>query len=455
MKRNAENEMLTWFSSKRRKPLVLRGARQVGKSTLVHQFASAQGLVLNEINLERHLNLAKVFRSLDLPQILEELSVLVGRSVDAPNTLLFLDEIQAVPEALVALRYFYEDRPDLPVVAAGSLLEFALDAKRLSMPVGRVTYMYLGPMGFDEFLQEVEPTLVDYCRAAVEKGSVPEMAHEKLKRRLRQFMFVGGMPEAVAAYAQDGLPAMSEVQRMILESYEDDFAKYAHGVDLALMQEIFRNLSPQACKKVKYVNYSREVGSREVKSVLSLFRKARVCADVRASKCEGLPLYAETEEGVWKELFLDVGLMNRSCGVDWQMLERMDDVRFVNEGAMAEQFVGQHLLYAAGCLEKPRLAYWLREGGKNNAEVDFVVAQKGEILPIEVKAGAAGSLKSLRELILARRFARALRFDLNRPSSQVVSMATDGGTVAYRLDSLPLYAAPFLNLQAPASAGNV
>lgn len=443
MYRNAENEMLAWFSSVRRKPLVLRGARQVGKSTLVRQFAAAQNLVLNEINLERHLNLARVFRSLDISRIVEELSVLVGRRADAPGTLLFLDEIQAVPEALAALRYFHEDRPDLPVVAAGSLLEFALDAKRLSMPVGRVTYMYLGPMGFDEFLREVEPELVGYCRQAAVERTVPEMAHERLKRRLRQFMFVGGMPEAVLAYSQEGLTAMSEVQRMILESYEDDFAKYAQGVDLALMQEIFRNLPPQSCKKVKYVNYSREVGSREVKAVLSLFRKARVCAEVRASKCEGLPLYAETEEGVWKALFLDVGLMNRACGVDWQKLERMDDIRFVNEGAMAEQFVGQHLLYASGCLEKPRLAYWLREGGKNNAEVDFVLARGGEILPVEVKAGAAGTLRSLRELILAKRFPRALRFDLNRPTTQVVPLTTDAGTVSYTLDSQPLYAVPF------------
>lgn len=447
MYRNAENDMISWFSSSRRKPLVLRGARQVGKSTLVRQFAATQKLVLNEINIERHLNLAKIFRSLDIPRILEELSVLVGRSVDEPDSLLFLDEIQAVPEALVALRYLYEDRPDLPVVAAGSLLEFALDAKRLSMPVGRVTYMYLGPMGFDEFLREVEPDLVAYCRQAAIERSVPEMAHERLKRRLRQFMFVGGMPEAVLAYSQEGLTAMSEVQRMILESYEDDFAKYAHGIDLALMQEIFRNLASQACKKVKYVNFSREVGSREVKAVLNLFRKARVCADVRASKCDGLPLYAETEEGAWKCLFMDVGLMIRSCGVVWQMLERMDDIRFVNEGTLAEQFVGQHLLYASGCLEKPRLAYWLREGGKNNAEVDFVLAHEGEILPIEVKAGAAGSLKSLRELILAKRFPRAIRFDLNRPTSQVVPLTTDAGTVTYTLDSLPLYAVPFLKTE--------
>jgi predicted AAA+ superfamily ATPase len=152
VKRLAENTMLKWFNGINRKPLVLRGARQVGKSTLVRQFAAAQGLTLNEINLERHLNLRKSFASLDISRILLELDVIVGRKVDSPNSLLFLDEIQEIPEALSALRYFYEDRPDLPVVSAGSLLEFALTKKRITMPVGRVSYLYLGPKSFAEFL---------------------------------------------------------------------------------------------------------------------------------------------------------------------------------------------------------------------------------------------------------------------------------------------------------------
>lgn len=445
MKRDAEKEMLSWFEMARRKPLVLRGARQVGKSTLVRQFAASQGLVLNEVNLERHLNLARVFATTDIPRILDELDVIVGRKIDQPNSLLFLDEIQAVPEAIAALRYFYEDRPHLPVVSAGSLLEFALDAKRLSMPVGRVTYMYLGPMTFCEFLAETAPDLIPYARQAAAGEPVPQTAHEKLTASMRRYLFVGGMPEAVLAYVESGLTAVSEVQRMILESYEDDFAKYAHGMDLALMQEIFRNLSPQACKKVKYVNFSREVGSRAVKGVLNLFLKSRVLTRVRASACTGLPLYADTEEGVWKGLFLDVGLMNRACGVDWRMLERMDDVKFVNEGAMAEQYIGQQLLSRNGCLERPMLAYWLREGGKNNAEVDFVVSYGDEIIPIEVKAGAAGSLKSLRELLCARGYAKAIRFDMNPPSRQIVKMTGTGIASEYTLISRPLYTAPFLN----------
>ena len=440
MKRYAENDIQSWLKDRNRKPLVLRGARQVGKSTLVRQFATAAGLTLHEINLERHLNLAKVFSSFDMPRILEELGVIVGHAVDRNGGLLFLDEIQSVPEALVALRYFHEDRPDIPVIAAGSLLEFALTNRKLSMPVGRISYMYLGPMTFDEFLEEVEPTLLPYCRGAVETGHVPDEAHERLRRRVRQYMFVGGMPEAVKTYSSEGLAAVPAVQRSLMETYEDDFTKYAHGMDLALMQEIFRNLSPQVCNKVKYVNFSREVPSREVKAVLNLFRKARVCNAVRASACDGVPLFADTEEGVWKELFLDVGLMNHACGIDWRMLEAMDGTRFINEGMMAEQFIGQHLLYREGCLTKPQLAYWLREGGKGNAEVDFVVSSGSQIYPIEVKAGKCGSLKSLRELILAKRFAKAIRFDDNLPGRQRVSIDNRGETVEYELLSLPLYA---------------
>lgn len=449
MKRYAENAMLRWFKGTNRKPLVLRGARQVGKSTLVRQFAAAQGLTLNEINLERHLNLRKSFATLDIHQILQELDVIVGRKVDSPNSLLFLDEIQEVPEALSALRYFYEDRPYLPVVSAGSLLEFALTEKRIAMPVGRVSYLYLGPMSFAEFLEEMAPDLVQYAQSAALVNSIPDIAHDRLNRCVRQFMFVGGMPEAVAAFSAEGLSAVNEVQRMLLESYEDDFSKYARSVDLALMQEIFRNLSPMACRKVKYVNFSREVSSREVKGVLNLFRKAMLCNAVYASKCEGVPLFSQTEEGVWKELFLDVGLMNRACGIDWMMLERMDEVRFVNEGAMAEQFVGQHLLYRRNGLERPQLAYWLREGGKNNAEVDFVVSEGTDIFPVEVKAGKSGTLKSLRELILAKCYRCAVRYDSNQASRQRVSLVVGDDCREYELVSLPLYAAAFADTTFP------
>ena len=161
MKRHMYAQLLNWKKAGSRKPLVLRGARQVGKSTLVRNFAAKQGLILNEVNLERHLELNKAFATLDIGVIRSELEVLVGRSLTAPDSLLFLDEIQAVPMAIQALRYFYEDLPALPVISAGSLLEFALADHKFSMPVGRIEYHHLGPMSFSEFLQAIEPSLED------------------------------------------------------------------------------------------------------------------------------------------------------------------------------------------------------------------------------------------------------------------------------------------------------
>ena len=358
-----------------------------------------------------------MFATLDADRICEELSVLAGRAVDAPGTLLFLDEIQAVPEAIEALRYLRQDRPSLPVVAAGSLLEFALDKARLSMPVGRITYLFLGPLSFPEFLGAVEPDLRAWLERFADTGEMPATAHEKLLRRARQFCFVGGMPGAVAAYADGGsLPAASEVQRDILQTYEDDFAKYAGGRDLALMQEIFRRLPAVACRKVKYVNFSREARAREVKGILSLFRKARVCQAVESTDASGVPLFAGADPDVWKPLFLDVGLANHACGVDWRMLEALDATRFVNEGAIAEQFVGGVYRFIGIAIM-----------GKDPSEEE-----------------AREALRSLRQFVLAKSPRTAFRLDANPPGRQTVSFSETGRDFSHELVSLPFYAARFL-----------
>ncbi len=434
MKREAEKALKSWLTGKRRKPLVLRGARQVGKSTLVRNFAAAEGMVLNEVNLERHLELKKVFAALDVNRICEELGVLVGRSVRSPGSILFLDEVQAIPEALAALRYFYEELPQVPVIAAGSLLEFTLSKHQFSMPVGRIDYLHLGPMAFSEFVSEVAPQLVSYIDEAASGNAIPETAHAALMALVRKYSFVGGMPEAVLSFVESGsaLDAVA-VHRSILQTYEDDFAKYAPKVDPALMQSIFRKIPAMVGQKVKYVNFARDVLSRDVKNALDCLMKARVCHGVRASTCSALPLEASVSESAWKLLFLDIGLMNHACGIDYAAIERMDSLKFINEGAIAEQFVGQHLLYRSGGLEAPSLCYWLRENRNANAEVDYVIAAKGEILPIEVKAGASGSMRSLQQFAMEKNIKRALRFDANPSSSQ--------NTGSYELISRPLYTA--------------
>jgi hypothetical protein len=441
LERTAEQYLTGWLQKKRRKPLVLRGARQVGKSTLVRRFAEKNGMVLNEINLEQNLSLNPIFKTLDMDAILRELDALSGRNIQASGSLLFLDEIQATPHAIQALRYFYEKKPELPVIAAGSLLEFALSNLGFSMPVGRLEYYHLGPMTFTEFLRAVDPGLVLYLTGFHIHQAIPAAAHEKLLKRQREYLFVGGMPEAVQAFVdENALPEVTSVHRSIGETYQDDFSKYAKRKDLALMQRVFRQIPRIIGQKVKYSNISKEDKSREVKSVIDMLVKARICHQVFHSHCSGVPLMADIHENVYKLLFMDVGMAAWLCGLDWISLQGMDGSSLVNEGKLAEQFVGQHLLNA---FEPPKLTYWLREVKSANAEVDYVTASGNRVVPIEVKAGKSGSLKSLQQFVLNKKAGLAVRFDLNPPeigeASHSTRMTQGSASVNYTLLSLPLY----------------
>ena len=441
MLRTAEKELKKWFVSKKRHPLVIRGARQVGKSTLVRDFAAHERLQLNEINLYRNLRLADVFKTLDPKRICDELSGFLSRDVRTPGTLLFLDEIQAIPEAIDALRYFYEEMPELPVVSAGSLLEFTLAEHRFSMPVGRVEYMFLGPVTFSEFAAEANGYLAEQLTEEKMAEGLPETVHAGLMELVRRFMLVGGMPEAVQTWLDTGkMEDVSAVHRRIFNTYIDDFAKYASGTDLALMQNIFRSIPAHVGEKVKYVNYSREQKAAKVASAIDLFVKARIACPVVHSDCNGLPLGAEERATVRKLLFLDVGLMNYANGLTWKDLNDMDDIRLVNEGSIAEQFVGQHLFFRRGVFEEPRLHYWLREGKADNAEVDYVIERSRKILPIEVKAGKAGSMKALRQMIQEKKLTEAMRFDASPYSVQRISMEDESqAALEWMFTSVPLY----------------
>ena len=441
LQRAAEKYLNSWYQKSHRKPLVLRGARQVGKSTLVREFAQNNGLVLNEINLEQHLYLDTIFKSLDMDVIIRELDALLGRNIKAPVAVLFLDEIQATPHAIQALRYFYENMPDLPVISAGSLLEFALADLHFSMPVGRIEYYHLGPMTFREFLTAVEPGLAPYLSEFHINQTIPLTAHQKLIKRQREYLFVGGMPEAVRAFVEENaLMEVTAVHRSIAETYQDDFSKYAKHKDLALMQKVFRQIPRIIGQKVKYSNISKEDKSREVKAIIDLLVKARVCHQAFHSHCSGVPLMADINENVYKLLFMDVGMAAYLTGLDWIALQALDGQALVNEGKLAEQFIGQHLLNP---FESPRLIYWLREVKSANAEVDYVMASGNQVIPIEVKAGKSGTLKSLQQFALNKNAGLCVRFDLNPPDIQESTHATiiDGSSVpvSYTLLSLPLY----------------
>lgn len=441
LERSAEKDLIRWYGRKRRKPLVLRGARQVGKSTLVRRFAEINRLRLNEVNLEQHLYLDAVFKTLDIETIIRELDALFGRKITAPGSILFLDEIQATPHALQALRYFYEEKPGIPVISAGSLLEFTLSDHRFSMPVGRIEYYHLGPMTLKEFLAAVEPELVSCLSEFHLCKIMPEAAHRKLIRRQREYLFIGGMPEAVHAFQEeDALPEVTAVHRSITETYQDDFSKYARHKDLTLMQKVFRQIPRIIGQKVKYSNVSKTDRAGSVRKVLDLLANARVCHQVLHSHCSGIPLSADINENTYKMLFMDVGMAAYLAGLDWIAMQALDERSLVNEGRLAEQFVGQHLLTPT---EQPRLTYWLRESKSANAEVDYVTASGNRIVPIEVKAGKSGSLKSLQQFILKKKSSEAIRFDLNPPGMQQIKhmarTASGSKPVAYSLLSLPLY----------------
>lgn len=443
--RDAEKFLAAWLGKKGRKPLVLGGARQVGKSTLVRQFAQKSVLVLNEINLERHLRLDELFKTTDMPAICRELEAVTGRNIREKGSLLFLDEIQSTPQALMALRYFHEELPELPIIAAGSLLEFTLADHSFSMPVGRIEYYHLYPLSFPEFVAALEPPLSRYLQELSPAAPPPDTAHRKLSQLQRQFFFVGGMPEAVASYQESrSLAAVSEVHRSIIGTYQDDFAKYAKRNDLLLLQKVLAFIPRSLGKKIKFSAIDREQRAAKIKEAVELLVKARVCHKVSHSHCTGLPLAAESNETMYKLLFLDIGLANHFCGLDWTALSGMDDQRLVNEGGLAEQFIGQHLVNLSQGLEPPQLHYWLREGKSTNAELDYVISRGDWILPIEVKSGKSGALKSLQQFMHQKKLPLAVRFDLNPPGSQEVVhtliTAAGGAEVKFTLISLPLYA---------------
>ena len=433
--------MQHWFRQEKHKPLVLRGARQVGKSTLVRLFCEQQRLELVELNFERNLEYAELFSSNDPKQIMATLRLLMNKALKPFESILFLDEIQAAPNVLAALRYFYEEMPALHVVAAGSLLDFELASPVFSMPVGRISYLNLYPMSFCEFLRAVdERTLAEYIENWQPGDDLPAPIHQKLMGLLRQCMAVGGMPEAVSAFSQDRDYRQSEIIKQdLLATFTDDFAKYARHQDQELIRLVFRKAPTLIGRKVKYSEISQDVVSASVAKALNQLTLARVVHKVIRTAANGMPLSAEENRKFFKLLFLDVGLVSSMFNVSWQVLQ--EDLMMVHQGALAEQWVGQELLSSQEGHQSPSLNYWAREARSSSAEVDYVIAGTQPV-PIEVKAGKSGSLKSLHLFLKEKSSSFAVRLNADVPSLlSGEHPLPDGRTKAYRLLSLPLYMA--------------
>lgn len=391
MKRNAEKELHSWMKRQNRMPLIIRGARQVGKTYLIEKFGREHFDSLIGINLEKEPSLHRLFETNDVAHVVRELELFSGRKLKPGRSLLFLDEIQACPKALACLRYFHEDMPELHVAAAGSLLDFALREFQYSMPVGRIEYLYLHPLTFEEFLAATgDSQLVNYIRDYQVGDDFSPVADKKLREALRLYYFVGGMPSAASAYVERG--DLLDVQRRlasITATLQDDFAKYGNRAQQRAMRNILRFVPRHTGRKVKFANIDREMRSAELRKALELLELSRVITMVRHSAANGIPLGAEASDKHFKTLLLDIGLCNNLCG-----LSLPDEAGLMTavEGGLAEQFVGQQLLAGGPMFENRPLFYWHRERKNANAEVDYLLPLGEHIIPVEVRAGKSGSL---------------------------------------------------------------
>lgn len=446
LKRTEIEYLRAWATEASRKPLIIRGARQVGKSTLVQQLAEAAKLELLSLNFERNPEFREVFAQRSPAGILTAVRLLTGKTARAGTTLLFLDEIQSAPEGLASLRYFQEEMPELHVIAAGSLLEFALAEANFSMPVGRVEYMHLGPMQFEDFLAAMDQgPLIEWLRnlslQEIRAGTMTRAVHEKLMTLLRQYWIIGGLPEAVAKFAErPDFADVSRVHHSIVSTYRDDFAKYSHGVPRDRVQLVFDKLPALVGRKFKYANVSHDHRAAELAAALERLCMARIAYKVHHSSANGVPLGAEANERHFKVLYMDVGLMATALRLGFLDLGRQEPT-LVNNGAVAEQFIGQHLLYAVPLYETPALYYWLREAKGASAEVDYVVTQAQQVVPIEIKSGKSGTLRSLHYFLQEKQRKFAVRLNSDVPTLlEDSTRLADGTSLGYTLLSLPLYA---------------
>lgn len=431
-----------WLKSESRKPLVIRGARQVGKTWLVRKFAELQKKRILELNFEKNPTLASLFSSNEPRQTLLNLSAQFDVEIDIHNTILFLDEIQATPEIIAKLRWFAEDMPQLPVIAAGSLLEFVLEDHSFSMPVGRIGYMHLEPLSFEEFLiASGKPHLVSYLKQFRWGQEIPLAIHENLTGMFKEYLCVGGMPAAVSSWiSKRSLQEVSKIQHDLIATYRDDIAKYRGKIAPERLEEVLLAIPKHLGEKFVYTKVNPHVQIAPIKKALELLYKAKVCHRVTGCGGNGIPLGADLLEKYLKVLLLDVGLFTAALGLSYDQIHMADEIVLINKGGVAEQVVGQMLRTIFPPYMEPELYYWHREEKGSSAEVDYLIQHQNEVVPIEVKAGTTGTLKSLHLFMGIKQLKKAVRLNSATPNLlDIETTALDGKAHNYRLYSIPLY----------------
>jgi len=395
-KRSIDADLINWISDSNRKPLLLHGARQVGKSSAVRELSKKFEYFI-ELNFEEHSSTFQFFEGDLTPSVIcEKLSVYFKTPVIAGKTLLFFDEIQSCPKAISSLRFFYEKYPALHVIAAGSLLEFALQ-NLPSFGVGRIRSIFMHPFSFNEFLDALgEGLLVDYVKKSSPLNPIPDVFHLKLVELLKKFMVLGGMPEVIAYYIKTGdLLACQLVLDDLLQTYKTDFSKYHKHVPELRILEVFISVAQQAGGKFNFSKTNSEANHKQIKQALDLLILAGLVIPVTHSSANGIPLGAEANTKKRKMIFFDTGLFQRMLGLNIADLLFATDWNIINKGAIAEQLAGLELIKNTLPYQHEDLYYWSREALNSNAELDYIIAINGEIYPIEVKANRSGSMQSM------------------------------------------------------------
>jgi predicted AAA+ superfamily ATPase len=395
MKRIIDHFLMEWKGSPLRQPLILRGARQIGKTYSVRKLGATFSDFV-EINFELHAEAELIFeKNLNPERILRELSLIARKRIIPGKTLLFLDEIQIVPKAITALRYFYEMLPELHVIAAGSLLDFTIE--QIGIPVGRVQSLYMHPVSFIEFLVASGETLmVDEVMNHSIHHEIGAVVHERLIDLLGEYLALGGMPHSLQSWIDTQNPlACSKIHQSLLDTYRQDFGKYTRKLQIKYVELIFSQVPMQLGKKFKYSDVDGDYRKRELSPALELLVTAGIVHQVFYTAGQGVPLGSQLDVQDYRAIFLDVGLAQTSLGLDLSTWFLNPVQAFVNKGALIESFVGQELLAYSNPYRKNPLYYWHKESRAAQAEIDYLISIKSDVIPIEVKAGLGSTLKSL------------------------------------------------------------
>ncbi len=411
MERKIDSDFEDWKYSKNRKVLLVRGARQVGKTYSVRKLGRLFEHVL-EVNFEEEPQLCSFFKdSLNVEDICEKLSAFYNVPIIPGKSLLFFDEIQACPDCLRSLRFFYEKTPDLHVVAAGSLLEFAL-SELPSFGVGRISSIFMYPMTFAEFLIAIEErSLLKIVQLGSFSSPVDPVFHEKCFEKLKTYLVIGGMPAVVEFYRKErNLQECMLLIDELLTNIQDDFSKYKMKASVSQLLETFNSIAYQTGQKFKYSNVSKDESFYNIKKSLGLLLKAGIAFKVHHTSARGVPLGAQINPRKFKVIIFDCGICNRILGLELSDHLLRSHVDLINKGSIAELFVGLELVAANTSPRlKPQLFYWHREAKSSNAEIDYIIQKKERYYPVEVKSGSKGTMQSMNIFLSERNLDKGFR----------------------------------------------